>query len=207
MWRLRCPRTKSFDGSSLSTHTPWVISIKSHAFKYHLHTDDSQIYIFSQDLFPELQSYNISTWMSNKHCKVHKSKTEPPKSPLKLALPGVFLIWLMAAPFFHSSGPNLAVIPTPPPLTPHVHLISKSCWIYIQRISRIQPFLTIFTATTLDHITSISLLGYGVGLAAGLSASALAPQSVLQSSQSNQIRSQIKPSVGPISLRGKTISL
>lgn len=150
-----------------------MISIKSHAFKYHLHTDDLQICIFSQDLFPELQSCNTSTWMSNKHCKVHKSKTEPPKSPLKLALPGVFLIWLMAAPFFHSSGPNLAVIPTSPPLTPH--LISKSCWIYSQRISRIQPFLTIFTATTLVHITSISLLGYGIGLPAGLSASALAP--------------------------------
>ena len=165
------------------------------------------MYIFSQEFFPELQSYNISTWMSNKHCKVHKSKTEPPKSPLKLALPGVFLLWLMAAPFFHCSGPNLAVIPTPPPLTAHVHLISKSCWIYIQRISRIQPFLTIFTATTLVHITSISLLGYGTGLPAGLSASALAPQSVLQSSQSNQIRSQIKPSVGRISLGGKTMSL
>lgn len=137
--------------------------------------------------------------MSNKHCKVHKSKTEPPKSPLKLALPGVFLIWLMAAPFFHSSGPNLAVIPTPPPLTPHVHLISKSCWIYIQRISRIQPFLTIFTATPWSTLRA--------SLPAGLFASALAPQSVLQSSQSNQIRSQIKPSVGPISLRGKTISL
>ena len=39
----------------------------------------------------------------------------------------------------------------------------------------VQPFLTIFTATTLGHGASASLLGYGIGLPAGLLASALAP--------------------------------
>ena len=66
----------------------------------------------------------------------------PPKSPLKLAHPGVLLIWFMAAPFFQCPGPDLAVIfHTSPPLTPHAYSISESCWIHHQRCPTISHHL------------------------------------------------------------------
>ena len=96
-----------------------------------------------------------------------------PKSPLKLAHPGVLLIWLIAAPFFQCPGPDLAVIfHTFPPLTPHVHATSESCWTHHQRCPTISHHLHCHhPGPHYKHLPP----GYGIGLPAGSSASALAP--------------------------------
>ena len=141
--------------------------------------------------------------MSNRHCKFYKSKTKPPphKSPLKLAHPGVSLIWFMAAPFFQCPGPDLAVIfHTSPSLTPHVHSISESCWIHLRRCPTISHHLYC-------HHPGPRCKRLPPGLR-HWSPSGIAcfcpcppPHSSLFTKAARapdwQIRSQIKPSVGP----------
>lgn len=137
MWYLRCPRHQSLDVLFLSTHTLWRILSSPIVFKYHLYADDS----FIKDEFISLartSSPSPRPTTSNRHFKLHTPKTEPPDSPFKLALAAVFLIWLMATPFFQCSSQNFAVIfTTSLPCIPHVLSISQSCWIYIRSISRI----------------------------------------------------------------------
>lgn len=129
MWYLRCPRHHSLDVSFLFTHALWRISSSPMflIFKYHLYADDS----FIKDKFISLartSSLSPRPITSNRHFKLHTHQTEPPDSPFKLALTAVFLIWLMATPFFRRSGQNFAVIfTTSLPRIPHVLSISQSC--------------------------------------------------------------------------------
>lgn len=39
---------------------------------------------------------------------------------------------------------------------PHIQLISKSCWLYLQNIFKIQPPFTIVTANNMDQSTIIT---------------------------------------------------
>lgn len=136
----------------------------------------------------------------------------PPNSLLKLVLPTIFLIWLMVTilpllkpkscshlkyldtyiPSFHTPYPIYQEIL----LEPHAK--------YIQNLT-ISHCPHCHYSCPRSSAMIISLLDNGIGILAGLSASASCTQSIHQSSQSSQIRSQIMSFLfsKPISLRGK----
>lgn len=104
--------------------TPELIPRMALSYLHTLYMLMTHTCIFSQDLFPELQTYNMYNWVSNTHFKLHLSKKmslPPTSSLLKLALLAIFLIWPMVTilllpqpkscshlkylPSFHSPSP------------------------------------------------------------------------------------------------------
>ena len=148
-----------------------------------------------------LKSSSITSILKslNRHCKFYKSKTKPPsqESPQTSSSWGLAHL-VHGSSIFPMPRPRPCChLPHSPPLTPHVHSTSESCWTHHQRRPTVSHHLHCHhPGPHYKHLPP----GYGIGLPAGSFASALGPRpapvcSPKQPGQSNQ--ESEKTSVGP----------